>query len=252
MTALREKKTELPTLNRLGVSAPKPEEVNAEEVANKWLQTFEKNIASNNVEGILAQLTEDAWWRDLLAMTWDLRTFQGTDSIRQFLKDRLAISKLKNFKVSFAVYENLYEDLAWVRVHYTFDNAVGSGPGVLRLVPTKGAGGRLEWKANTVFTTLESLRGHPPATGPLRDFDPNHGKWLDQRKRQMEFADRDPEVLVVGGGQSGLEISARLKLLGVPTLVIEKQARIGDQWRHRYAALCLHDVVCESSITSRR
>ena len=62
----------------------------------------------------------------------------------------------------------------------------------------------------------------------------------------MEFLAHDPEVLIVGGGQSGLEIAARLKLLGVPSLIIEKQARIGDQWRHRYAALCLHDVVCES------
>ena len=53
------------------------------------------------------------------------------------------------------------------------------------------------------------------------------------------------DVLVVGGGQSGLEIAARLKLMGVPTLVCEKNERIGDNWRHRYAALCLHDVVCE-------
>lgn len=237
--------TTLPTLDKLGVSAPKEADVNADEIAAKWLQKFEKNIASNNINGILDSLADDCWWRDLLSMTWDFRTFQGKDKIRHFLKDRLSVSKLKDFKVSFAKYESLYEDLAWIRVHYTFENAAGGGSGVLRLIPTKGPGGTIEWKAHNVFTNLESLRGYPPATGPLRDFDPNHGKWLDQRKRQMEFADRDPEVLVVGGGQSGLEISARLKLLGVPTLVIEKQARIGDQWRHRYAALCLHDVVCE-------
>ena len=242
---LRQKKVELPTLDRLGVSAPKESEVNPEKVAQDWLQAFEKNISGNNIDGILSTLTDDAWWRDLLSMTWDLRTFQGTDSIRKFLKDRLAQSKLKNFKTSFALYEQPYEDLAWVRVHYTFENSVGTGGGVLRLVPTRGHGGRLVWKAHNVFTSLDGLRGHPPATGPLRDFDPNHGKWLEQRRRQMEYADRDPEVLVVGGGQSGLEVAARLKLLGVPTLVIEKQARIGDQWRHRYAALCLHDVVCE-------
>lgn len=250
MTTLRHKKTELPTLDRLGVSAPNASEVNADQVASQFLQTFEKNVSSGNVDGVLSLLTDDCWWRDLLPMTWDLRTFQGTDSIRQFLKDRLAQSKLKNFKTSFAVYEQPYEDLAWTRVHYTFECAVGNGAGVLRLVPTKASGGKTTWKAHNVCTSLEGLSGHPPATGPLRDQDPNHGKWLDQRRQQMEYADRDPEVLVVGGGQSGLEIAARLKLLGVPTLIVEKQARIGDQWRHRYAALCLHDVVCEFRLSA--
>ena len=238
--------TTLPTLDKLGVSAPQLSDASALDIASKWLQTFEKNVSSNNVDGVLFLLTEDAWWRDLLAMTWDLRTFQGKDKIRTFLKDRLATSKLRDFKVSFAKYECLYEDLAWVRVHYTCDSAVGGCDGVIRLVPTKGVNGGVEWKAHNVFTDLQSIHDHLPATGPRRNFLPNHGKWVDMRTKEMEFLDHDPEVLIVGGGQSGLEIAARLKLLCVPSLIIEKQARIGDQWRHRYAALCLHDVVCES------
>lgn len=245
MSAATATQTTLPTLDKLGVSAPKASEVDALAIATQWLQAFEKNILGNNVEAILFSLTEDAWWRDLLAMTWDFRTFQGKDKIRQFLKDRLASSKLHSFKASFAVYESLYEDLAWIRVHYTFESAVGGCDGVIRLVPTKGANGGIQWKAHNIFTNLQSIRDHLPSIGPRRNFLPNHGKWLDLRKKETEFIDHDPEVLIVGGGQSGLEISARLKLLGVPSLVIEKQARIGDQWRHRYAALCLHDVVCE-------
>lgn len=74
----------------------------------------------------------------------------------------------------------------------------------------------------------------------MRNPEANHGKWIDQRQREIEFDDRDPEVLVIGGGQSGLEISARLKLFGVSTLVCEKNKRIGDNWLHsrsRYAPL---------------
>ena len=52
-------------------------------------------------------------------------------------------------------------------------------------------------------------------------------------------------MLVIGAGQSGLGVAARLKTLGVPTLVVEKQKRVGDQWRGRYQALCLHDPVCK-------
>lgn len=36
-------------------------------------------------------------------------------------------------------------------------------------------------------------------------------------------------------------------MLGVKALVVEKNERIGDNWRGRYEALCLHDVICESS-----
>jgi putative flavoprotein involved in K+ transport len=33
--------------------------------------------------------------------------------------------------------------------------------------------------------------------------------------------------------------------LDVPSLVLEQNPRIGDNWRNRYEALCLHDPVCE-------
>ncbi len=58
--------------------------------------------------------------------------------------------------------------------------------------------------------------------------------------------DADPTVLIVGGGHSGLDVAVHLKALGVTNLVIEKNPRIGDNWRTRYEALCLHDPVCMS------
>jgi cation diffusion facilitator CzcD-associated flavoprotein CzcO len=48
-------------------------------------------------------------------------------------------------------------------------------------------------------------------------------------------------VLVVGAAQAGLSIAARLTLLGVDTLVVDREARIGDRWRRRYRALTLHN-----------
>lgn len=38
-------------------------------------------------------------------------------------------------------------------------------------------------------------------------------------------------------------MAARLKQLGVPTLIIDRNERIGDNWRHRYHQLVLHDAV---------
>jgi cation diffusion facilitator CzcD-associated flavoprotein CzcO len=46
-----------------------------------------------------------------------------------------------------------------------------------------------------------------------------------------------------GAGQGGLTAAARLKMLDVETLVIDREDRIGDNWRRRYHQLVLHDPV---------
>lgn len=131
---------------------------------------------------------------------------------------------------------------------FTFETKVVTGPGIIRLVrrtTTATASDAEGWKAHTVYTNLEELKGFPELTGANRDALPNHGMWPEKRCREIAFEDFEPAVVVLGGGESGLEVAARLQLLGVPMLIVEKRARIGDQWRGRYEALCLHDPVCE-------
>ena len=50
-------------------------------------------------------------------------------------------------------------------------------------------------------------------------------------------------MLVVGGGHAGLSIAARLKQLGIDALIVDREARVGDNWRTRYHALTLHNQV---------
>ena len=86
-----------------------------------------------------------------------------------------------------------------------------------------------------------SASARPRGNAYSRDFrGPN---WLDLRKASADYADRDPTVLVIGGGQSGLCIAARLKQLNVDTLIVDREKRIGDNWRKRYHALTLHNQV---------
>ena len=104
-------------------------------------------------------------------------------------------------------------------------------------------------KAWTLLTALDELKGHEETVGRARPSGQSYSRdfrgpnWLDLRKAAQAYADRDPDVLVVGGGQAGLSIAARLTQLAVDTLIVDREARVGDNWRKRYHALTLHNQV---------
>ncbi|KAF4613822.1 hypothetical protein D9613_008074 [Agrocybe pediades] len=115
---------------------------------------------------------------------------------------------------------------------------------VARLVPVPDATGQnVQWKAFSVFTNLDDLKGFPERIGSLRDRQLSRGKWEKARQEEIKFEDIDPTVLIIGAGHCGLQMAARLKMLGVQHLVIERNQRVGDNWRNRYDALSLHSPV---------
>lgn len=99
--------------------------------------------------------------------------------------------------------------------------------------------------AHCILLNLEGLKGFPKRVGILRNPNINHGLWAAQREREAAFEDKEPTVMVVGAGQGGLAVAARLKMLDVSTLITKKNKRVGDNWRNRYKALCLHNPVCK-------
>ncbi len=230
----------LPTFENLGVQTVDPKDVDALKIAQDWLATFSSAVSASDIPAILATLHDYPWWKDLFALTWDLRTFFGQENITKFLTDRLPETKLSVGALVDAQWQQPWPDLGWVCAQFDFETEVATGRAVVRLVPTPQG-----WRSLILGTNLEDLKGFPEKIGALRDPLPSHGKWLDQRKKEQEFADSDPEVIIVGGGQSGLDVAARLRQLGTTHLLIEKNPRIGDLWRNRYEALCLHDPVCE-------
>ena len=231
----------LPTLDKLGARVPP--NLDAKKVVTEWFESFASYAESGNVDGVIGLLVDNAFWRDILALTWDFRTFDGASRIKKFLSDRLVSTNLKTLKLKddFLGLQQPWPDVAWIQAMFEFETDVGIGSGIVRLVPTANE----EWKGHCIFTNLEGLKGFPEKVGLYRNPAPNHGKWAEERRREFEFKDTEPVVLIAGGGQSGLGLAARLKYLDVPTLVVETNPRIGDNWRNRYEALCLHDPVCE-------
>ncbi|KAL0574959.1 hypothetical protein V5O48_007004 [Marasmius crinis-equi] len=231
----------LPTFDHLGVQFS-PLNIDATKITQEWFASFEKYVVSNDANGVGNLFAGESYWRDMLALTWDFRTFIGQDKIKQFLKDRLDVSKLNDLKLrdGSPTLSQPGPDLAWIQFMFDFKlGQVGLGMGIGRLIPQSDG----SWKCHCMYTNLEDLQGFPEQIGALRNAEPSHGVWTEQRKKEVAFEDSEPVALIMGGGQCGLEVGARLKMLGVSHLIVEKTPRVGDNWRNRYEALCLHDPV---------
>jgi len=217
--------------------------------AENWLAQFEQALAKPD-DGLLETLFHsDSHWRDVLALSWNIQTVSGADAILRALKLHAGAAAPNRLRVDpdrAAPRKVTRAGTHAIEAIFRFETAVGRGNGVLRLTQDAGDGTMKAW---TLLTTLEELKGfeeqqgnsRPRGEAYSRDFrGPN---WLDLRKASGLYADRDPDVLVVGGGQAGLTIAARLKQLQVDTLVVDRESRIGDNWRNRYHALTLHNQV---------
>jgi putative flavoprotein involved in K+ transport len=213
--------------------------------AQRWLSDFAAALTSADSAAIAALFAEECYWRDILAFTWDLHTTTGAAAIARRLLPMLNTAAPRNLQLAKGRTPPRAVTRAGtscLEVIFTFETAVGPCNGVVRLVTE---GGRP--RAWTLMTALDEIRGHEdPANGKRWqdvDWKRNFGgeNWADRRRQAAAFAGRDPAVLVVGAAQAGLMIAARLSLLGVDTLVIDREQRVGDSWRRRYHALTLHN-----------
>jgi len=205
--------------------------------AQEWSRALEQALQAGDIQNATLLFGEDSYWRDLTALTWNLHTSEGRDDIGKMLLGVDRGAWPRNITVtSAAEVDGVVE--AW----YTFENDAMHGLGLFRLRDG------LCW---TLLSTAQSLREFPEPAGKLREMGAEHGSsmskenWLDRRIAQQQSLGitEQPYTLIIGGGQGGIGLAARLKRMGVPALVIDKHPRPGDQWRSRYHSLALHDPV---------
>jgi cation diffusion facilitator CzcD-associated flavoprotein CzcO len=218
--------------------------------AANWLSRFESALASPSDGSLRPLFHPDSFWRDVLALSWNLQTLNGADAILNELPALAGRTAPSGFKIDPARAPPRRVKRAGteaIEAIFKFETAQGRGHGIIRLIPDADDGHTL--KAWTLFTALEELKGFEEPLGSARPRGQSYSRdfrgpnWLDQRRTATAYADRDPTVLVVGGGQAGLSIAARLKQLSIDTLIVDREKRIGDNWRRRYHALTLHNQV---------
>ena len=204
------------------------------------LDRFGAALAAGRIDEAVEMFADQCYWRDLVTFTWNIKTMEGRDQVRDMLSARLADVKPANWRV--AEGEEATEADGLMESWISFETGVARGFGLIRVKD-----GRI-W---TLLTTMVELKGHEEKAGFTRPLGAKHGQnvgvrnWIEEREEELRTLgyEKQPYVVVIGGGQGGIALGARLRQLVVPTIIVEKNARARDSLRKRYKTLCLHDPV---------
>ena len=204
------------------------------------LEKLEEALTAKDIDRTLELFDDDCYWRDLVSFTWNIKTVEGKAEIRDMLESQLDSTGPCNWHIPDG--EIATEEDGVLTSWINFETAVARGYGLVRIRNEK------IW---TLLTAAVELKGHEEPLGFERPMGAKHGasrnrkSWAEEREQELAELgySQQPEVVIVGGGQGGIALGARLRQLGVSTIIIEKNERAGDSWRNRYKSLCLHDPV---------
>ena len=210
-----------------------------------WLLKFEDALCAGDHTNLLALFVEESHWRDLLAFTWNVTPSNTCGAIVSTLLREQPRVQARGFKIAeghAAPRRVKRAGTEVIEAIFEFKTASGRSLGVLRLPATQP---HKAWVMSTSLRELEGVeepvgRIHPDGKS-VRVF--GSESWGQRRVREQTYHDREPAALIVGGGHNGLVLAARLRLLGVDTLVVERLPKVGQVWRDRYAALALHNEI---------
>lgn len=213
-----------------------------------WLAEFAAAVQAKDSARFGELFAEVSYWRDLVSFTWDFRQVYGRTQIERLFFSTVDLVQPANFRLATAFPAPAWSSQPgadYIEAFIEFDTALGGGSGYVRLNRDDlTAAGVRAW---SLYTKLETLKGYEPAAGRPHA-NGVHGKggdenWLDQRTAHQAYADRDPEVLIAGGGHSGIMAAYHLQQLGIDALIVDRHPRAGDNWRTRYYSLALHNPI---------
>lgn len=184
--------------------------IDAQAAAAEFTSQFNNALGKGDIQGLSGLFLEESYWRDHLALSWDLRTLKGSRGVASFLETFKGINdyiRLKSIDLdtssSFRSPSVANIDPAGktkgVQSFLNVNTEVGTGRGFLRLVHEQG-----RWKIFTLYTTLRELNGREENISSRRSKGVEHGSkknpktWLERRTEQSNFEKSEPSVLIVG------------------------------------------------------
>ncbi|RDW68723.1 uncharacterized protein DSM5745_08483 [Aspergillus mulundensis] len=177
-----------------------------------------------------------AFWKDQLALTYHLRTFTDRDVIVAALLETSALRRISDGRMEMqgaAKFVAVSPTLQFIDCAIVFqtNSPAASCRGRLLFLPVL-AGTTVEWKIWVLNTRLGNL-----------DIQPEDEALLSEPRRHLDLGSLDKfetDVFIIGGGNAAAALSARLKALGVESVMAERNAHAGDNWARRYDCLHFH------------
>lgn len=189
-----------------------------DEVATTVVDNLNKALQAKDHQGIAQLFLENSYWRDHLALSWDLHTLKGRDRISSFLSSEgIRLTKLEIDRSSplraphFGPIDGGIGEAKGVEFFVTFITEVGKGQGVARLAEKDG-----QWKIFTLFTSLRELTGREERLNHRRPKGVEHGgrpdrkNWQERRTAEANLEGKDPTVLIIGMASCEKMLRSRL------------------------------------------
>jgi putative flavoprotein involved in K+ transport len=214
------------------------------ETTEAWLAAFDAALRAQSASELSPLCAADSHWRNLFGLSWHFATVSGNAKVVAELLARSAEAEARDFRIDTARLAPRAAKVGGrdvVEAIFAFETANGPGYGAVRLL--READGAV--RAWTISTSLDfdavcaGREAAATATSHVRDF--AGPDWLEQRQASASYDGRDPDVLIVGGGHAGISVAVEARRIGLTALVVDRMARVGDNWRLRYRGLKLHN-----------
>ena len=213
-------------------------------IAERWIGALDAALAGRSAHALTALFAPESHWRNIFGISWHFATFSGRQGVVAELLARVASVNATGFRLdgrALIPRRAVVAGREVIEAVFTFDTSNGPGTGAIRLLPDVD-GNSAAWTFSTMLDfdrVCDARAGHTAEQSHARDF--AAPDWLEQRHASRAYADREPDVLIVGGGHAGIAAAVECKRIGLDALIVDRERRIGDNWRLRYRGLKLHN-----------
>lgn len=203
------------SVNIRAACLPTPSKVvtlDPDRVAFDLVDIFNLALDQRNYHKAASLFADNGFWRDHLALSWQLRTVHGHDAILKFMEKKCSASKdgmrLRRISVDQSSAVRAPQacvldgagEVRGIQFFFQAETVHGSAVGIARLAMQHDA-----WKIFTFFTGLQELKGHEELLGHRRPMGAEHGghpdrkNWAEKRLDSAAYNDnREPTVIIIG------------------------------------------------------
>lgn len=215
-----------------------------EVIAEQWIGALDAALASRAASAVSALFAPESHWRNIFGISWHFATFSARQNVVAELIERSVAVNARGFRLDDRALMPRRAVVAGrevIEAVFSFDTSNGPGAGAVRLLHERG-GNSAAWTLSTMLDfnrICDAREDHAAEQSHARDF--AAPDWLEQRQASRAYADREPDVLIIGGGHAGIAAAVECKRIGLDALIVDRERRIGDNWRLRYRGLKLHN-----------